>query len=1161
MLLILLLSTLVSYSQQTWPSTLLWRITGNGLDKPSYLYGTMHLQDRRLFYFGDSLYQSIEYSKGFAMEVDPDEMIDSVLTKLIKNDNSPLLKDILNKKKYQKVSAKLEKKLGIPANQITKKSLIKARRETLYKSRKKDDMNTMVDMYLYNIAKQQGKWVGGIEDVSDQMDLMDEMGSEVDVDEYLEDIEGEKVSEYKEKMIAAYVRQDINLINEMVSDKASDLELIKRNIKMARRMDSLSKIRNSFFAVGAAHLPGDSGVIKLLRARGFKVEPVFAGKNIAPENYKYIKVDLSWYSYTAEDSAYTIEMPAKPTDLNMFGEELKLKVHADLASGLMYMSGFVFNNDGDADKTAKKMRQSFANNGSKTLEEKKIMNLGIEGNEIIFMQQKYYYRLQLFYVNNKTYMIMTGSEKKEQLYAADAERFLKSFVPNIKVEQKPKLWTDYIDQSKGFKISMPGKVTVSRVKSDNFNMLNYAVMDIANNNYFALAIGEPEKNLYITDDSIILNAKVDYYKQNNFKITDLKKFEFSGSPALSLIASGKNQGFELSSKLLVISRGNRHYTLVAVTEKGKEDFPDISRFFRSFSLTPYQESAWSSNTSSTKTFTTWAPSAITPIPADTSNLSGDELQAAIKEAGKQIEYLSYDTVTAVNYNITAKHPSKYYSAENDSAFLNDELRSYYSDTANNYAKNNPGQFDSLIYLKPVKNGAMPGYEALIKNGSKSYFKRVRIVRNGDTAYHIFVMAPYAIVTNENNNRFFESFRFTNETTSTTLFTNKKELMLADLNSTDSAAREDAAETLRSTTFTSEDVSKLQKAFLQNYPDDSLEYSSIATELLYKLESLNDSSCTQFVENNYGLLPGSSKKKMMLLRLLTNQKNEAALLLAKKILLNNPPKTGSVYAVIRNLEDSLQLAKNLFPEAATLFSNRVVGDGLVAIAAMLIDSNLIDKKILVDNSDAIKSIAKRQTKNLKRSFDEYEMYDTDVMNALKILGDKESIALLNNYVTVPQLDTKKAAIFTLLRMNKPVPALEIKKLAADPVYRTEMYDSLKAVNKAMLFPKELLTQVKFAESYLLNASYDEDTEADNVNFKLLGEKTSRENGVVKRYYIFKMILVYEGSKEEYPAICGPFDLDKTKPSIPTGLKTRILYDDQFPLKSLDALFKKFLKEAE
>jgi len=61
-------------AQSPTPKTLLWRISGNGLGKPSYLYGTMHLTDKRLFNFGDSVYKAIEKSDGLAIEINPDEI-------------------------------------------------------------------------------------------------------------------------------------------------------------------------------------------------------------------------------------------------------------------------------------------------------------------------------------------------------------------------------------------------------------------------------------------------------------------------------------------------------------------------------------------------------------------------------------------------------------------------------------------------------------------------------------------------------------------------------------------------------------------------------------------------------------------------------------------------------------------------------------------------------------------------------------------------------------------------------------------------------------------------------------------------------------------------------------------------------------------------------
>jgi len=74
---------------------LLWRISGNRLQKPSYLFGTMHLNDKRLFRFDDSVYRAIEKTEGLAIEVNPDEMAAYFVNKMFNQiENGKKLKDV-----------------------------------------------------------------------------------------------------------------------------------------------------------------------------------------------------------------------------------------------------------------------------------------------------------------------------------------------------------------------------------------------------------------------------------------------------------------------------------------------------------------------------------------------------------------------------------------------------------------------------------------------------------------------------------------------------------------------------------------------------------------------------------------------------------------------------------------------------------------------------------------------------------------------------------------------------------------------------------------------------------------------------------------------------------------------------------------------------------
>src|SRR3954469_17558780 len=70
-------SFLPSFGQSTklkskkYPS-LFWEITGNGLQKPSYLFGTMHVSSKMVFHLSDSFYLAIKNVDAIALELNPD---------------------------------------------------------------------------------------------------------------------------------------------------------------------------------------------------------------------------------------------------------------------------------------------------------------------------------------------------------------------------------------------------------------------------------------------------------------------------------------------------------------------------------------------------------------------------------------------------------------------------------------------------------------------------------------------------------------------------------------------------------------------------------------------------------------------------------------------------------------------------------------------------------------------------------------------------------------------------------------------------------------------------------------------------------------------------------------------------------------------------------
>ena len=89
-----------SFSQQRSNYSLLWKISGNGLSHPSYLFGTMHVSDKRVVNFSDSVMLALQSCSRFALEVHPDTTMKSLFALMAGNDTLRSIDKLLSKKEY-----------------------------------------------------------------------------------------------------------------------------------------------------------------------------------------------------------------------------------------------------------------------------------------------------------------------------------------------------------------------------------------------------------------------------------------------------------------------------------------------------------------------------------------------------------------------------------------------------------------------------------------------------------------------------------------------------------------------------------------------------------------------------------------------------------------------------------------------------------------------------------------------------------------------------------------------------------------------------------------------------------------------------------------------------------------------------------------------------
>jgi uncharacterized protein YbaP (TraB family) len=274
-------------SEKPLENSLLWKIEGNGLTSPSYLYGTIHLIDADDYYLPSGTLAAIDNSKKMVFEVDMNEMSDmgammGLMNKAFMSDDKTL-KDLISEEDYKMVDAHF-KKLGLPLMMLER---MKPMFLTVFASGDMDPTGLQTgsmksyEMEFLEMAKSADKPVAGLETLEFQMSVFDSIPYDAQAEMLVETIKkGDTGSNEFDIMVQMYKDQKINDMVSMISDEDEqlsdyeDILLNKRNEAWISGMRAMMSEMPTFFAVGAGHLAGKRGVINLLKREGYQLTPL-----------------------------------------------------------------------------------------------------------------------------------------------------------------------------------------------------------------------------------------------------------------------------------------------------------------------------------------------------------------------------------------------------------------------------------------------------------------------------------------------------------------------------------------------------------------------------------------------------------------------------------------------------------------------------------------------------------------------------------------------------------------------------------------------------------------------------------------------------------------------------------------------------------------------
>ncbi|MDE5989240.1 MAG: TraB/GumN family protein [Duncaniella sp.] len=285
--LLLLIATTVSVNAQ-----LLWKISGNGLEKSSYLFGTHHIAPVSVIdsvagltdaiasvdkIYGEMIMseanspQSQQIMMGYAMAPQ-----DSLLTQVLAPAQVDSLNTMLKRYMGPMVSANQFAQLK-PAMLSTLLALMQS--QAIFPN---FNPQQQLDGEIQKRGAALGKEIGGFETIQDQCNAL--FGSSIiEQAESLMDMvrNDDKAGEMAMKLAKAYLSGDLNAMLALMEDPANGASeewnermINSRNANWMRIIAGLLPSASVLVAVGAGHLPGEKGLISLLRKNGYSVDPV-----------------------------------------------------------------------------------------------------------------------------------------------------------------------------------------------------------------------------------------------------------------------------------------------------------------------------------------------------------------------------------------------------------------------------------------------------------------------------------------------------------------------------------------------------------------------------------------------------------------------------------------------------------------------------------------------------------------------------------------------------------------------------------------------------------------------------------------------------------------------------------------------------------------------
>jgi uncharacterized protein YbaP (TraB family) len=1091
----------IGYSQQEKPKkyqSLLWEITGKGMTKPSYLYGTMHVSNKIAFNLPDSFFIALKNSKAVALELDMDKWMDDIISKQLaeKYDKTvPYLDDFNGF--YRSAFT-----LDLPTNNVLKSVLQFSptiSNNLMYRNHKQNsdyEEDNYLDVFIFQTGKKLKKQIIGLENFAqteefsiksyEEEDEIDEKIVEEEKDQRrlrLRELRGDK--SYSELLEDSYRKGDLDFLDSLnkLSSSKNHLKfmLYERNKIMAKRMDSIMQKTSLFTGVGASHLPGNEGVIELLREMGYKVRPVNITKSDIKTKIQIDEIRFPTHFNTqySSDSLFSVAIPGNLTEMKR-GGSFNYYLYNDLSNGSYYCIqrmnhyGRLMNETQDY-ILARIDSLIFENIPGKLLSKKEIKHKsGYPGIEIRNKTAKGdVQRHQLFITPNEIISFKMSGIQEYVNKGNEADLFFNS----ITFYEPEKTNFDYQSHN-GYRITIPSRKNIC----NNFAVKNQTQLEIVNasdrtKDGFSLVISASLFDFeYIEEDTFELNMLAERFGlETNKKIVSKQITTLDNKPTLIFKMISSTDKNQICYGKIIINGPD--YILLCTNKDSLTSF----EFFNSFKITPKLY-----NTPFKKIEDTLLHYnvEIQDFKNEYTLIYDNEyLRNKIREDKKNKEkslflpkeelkvFVSPETREKVF--VESRKFSRYFQFESMDKFWNNRLDLI---TNNGSLK---------ITRKQLSNrGNTSEYTILLSDTGSTRGIQVKMIQRCGMMFTLKTVIDTTIGLQGFSKKLFDSFSIKDTCIGIDVTSNKLDLYFFN-----KIYQSDTTESNRAI----EAVNYVAGNMLEsNIPSliktiDHKQFNTLPVkvkqELIGSFEHVKSEEILPFLKNLYAKYIDSVDIQLSILRVLAKQKTKEANTLFLRLLNEDVPITTNEYSItniFNNFSDSLESAVVLFPGIIKYTKYPEYRNNIYKLMAQIVGSDLIKKKsynkvvgdILLDaNYDLKKYISSKERdkdeyrysyNKVESVYDELNTKQQKIYNYITILAPyyskKEVNGFFNKLVASTTNDKFRAIIYTKLLANKitindTLSTYFSKSLSS----RHVLYTILEKQNNLHLFEKTYLNQ--------------------------------------------------------------------------------------------------------